>query len=167
MKLYEVDRVLSIESTEDFRVALALGRKRSEIYLSVAARKRKEMLDWVMSLKIHIPDIDRDELIERACKEYNEWHLREDYYDGFEIASQYSDERFLGRICTNYLRHKCTSYEKHLSKMFGKVGVHEGHDVLQARINDAIHEKYPWTACDIYRNNTIIKKDKDIEDEEG
>ena len=145
MKLYLQDKVFKIEETEDFKTALSLGRKRREIYLSVAARKRKEMIDWVTSLKINIPDMDKSDIISRACKEYNEWHLYNDYNDGIRLASPSSDINFLARICTNYLRHKCTSYEKHLNKMFGKVGVKEAHDILQTRINDAIHKKYPWT----------------------
>ena len=68
MKLYLQDKVIKIEETEDFKTALSLGRKRREIYLSVAARKRKEMIDWVTSLKINIPDMDKSDIISRACK---------------------------------------------------------------------------------------------------
>lgn len=150
IRLYECDRVLLIEGSDEFKEALALGSKRSKVYSSVSTRKRMEMIEWVMSLRISVPEIEKDVLIKRACDEYNEWRKSHEYGDGFDLATPYSDRKFLGRICTNYLRHKCTSYEKHLSKMFGKVGLREGHGILQARINDAIHEKYPWTAYNIY-----------------
>ena len=148
MKLYEKSRVMEIEAREDFKEALSIGRKRREIYLGVAVRKRREMIEWVMNLNISIPSIEKNKLIERACRQYNEWNLSNSGYGSkyeFEEATPMSNDKFLARICTNYLRHKCTSYERHLNKMFGKVGVREGHDVLQARINDAIHEMYPWT----------------------
>lgn len=98
---------------------------------------------------------------QRRAQKYEEWKERhyqewweevgrfmddeEDSEDESEhlLASSESDPKFLARITTNYLRHQCTSYDDDLKRVFGKVAAEEAHDVLQTRINEAIHAKYP------------------------
>ena len=68
---------------------------------------------------------------------------RGDYCSFDEPATPQSDEKFIARICMNYLRHNCTRYDKELEKMFGKTGRAEGHDIIQNRINQEICRIYP------------------------
>ena len=148
MKLYLLKRIKRIENTKKFREALDKSRKRKESGRKSAETKRQQTIEYAESIVIRVPLIDRDKLIAKACKEYNEWQS-EKCWD-YEPATPDSDMRFLSRICTNYLRHKCTRYEKALDKMFGKTGVQEGHDIVRKRVNEAIFEQYPWINRDCY-----------------
>lgn len=137
MKLYEIRRVLSAESDEDFRLELEKSRKRSEKASARMDAKREELLEYAASVKIKLPDIPYAAVLENAILSYNEFH-----YDDGRFADKGSDKEFLKRICINYLRHECTVYEEELDKIFGKVGVREAHDLLQNRINEEIRAKY-------------------------
>lgn len=137
MKLYEIQRVLSAESTEDFKLELEKSRKRSEKMVERMDAKREALLEYAMSVEISLPDIPYETVLEKAIQSYNEFHYNDDRF-----ADTGSDKEFLKRICINYLRHECTIYEEELDKIFGEVGVHEAHDLLQSRINEAIRAKY-------------------------
>ena len=137
MKLYEIQRVLSVESTDDFKLELEKSRKRSEKMVARMDAKRETMLEYAMSVEITLPDIPYETVLEKAIQSYNSFH-----YDDGRFADTGSDKEFLKRICINYLRHECTVYEDELDKIFGEVGVHEAHDLLQNRINEAIQAKY-------------------------
>lgn len=139
MKLYDRERVKKIERKKDFKTAKEKSEKRSKRMVEIADSMRNKMLDYVMSLEIKLPDYPYDVVLDNAIESYNDFHW--DDYD--RHVDRDSDASFLKRICTNYLRHECTFYEHELERMFGKVGVHEAHDLLQRRINDAIRDKYP------------------------
>ena len=155
MQLYDIAKVRYIESTDAFKADYAKVLKRKTAALERAERKREELIMYANGVQINIPTIEKDELIRRACKSYNRFHRPiqrpwEDYYAFRERrlywneASKDSNEEFLKRITINYLRHKCTCYDKELEKFFKKVGKHEAHDALQERINEAIKQKYEW-----------------------
>ena len=108
-------------------------------------KKREELMMYANGVQIKIPTIEKDDLIQRACNHYNRWDDWRLYkYDDIVRATPSSDESFLKRITINYLRQKCTCYEKELEKFQKKVGVQVAHDILQKRINDAIIQKYEW-----------------------
>lgn len=148
MKLYSLKRIKGIERTKKFKTAIESAKKRKETAKKGANTKRQQTLDYANTVRISIPEYTKEELIEEACDAYNEWYeyKAEIYNKGYDFtpATNKSDNKFLSRICTNYLRHQCTNYEEDLQKMYGNVGVQEGHDILQKRINEAIFEKYPW-----------------------
>lgn len=164
--LYLLERVESIMGTEEFKDYDCKSKARKKSAKQGVETKKRKVIDWINGLLIEIPDFDKEVLIEKACEHFNnnkknqkslydEWashHYEEAYeneiYDlapDFSMASPKSDEDFIARISTNYIRHECTTYEKQLDKMFGKTGKDIGHDLLKSRINEAIHRKYPWT----------------------
>lgn len=145
MQLYDVAEVRYIESKDDFKEDLKKVLKRKIAALERAKKKREELMMYANGVQIKIPDIEKDDLIQRACNHYNRWDDWRLYkYDDIVRATPSSDESFLKRITINYLRHKCTCYEKELEKFQKKVGVQVAHDILQKRINDAIIQKYEW-----------------------
>lgn len=148
MKLYLLKRIRKIERTKKFKEAKEKAKRQKESAIKSAETKRQRTLDYVNSVHIKVPTIDKESLIELACASYNEWHDR--FSDLFVKASPDSDEKFISRICVNYLRHQCTMYEKDLDKIFGAVGVQEAHDILKKRVNDAIFEKYQWLMRDYH-----------------
>jgi len=148
LKLYLEERILAVEETDEFKAAVEKAKKRSAVMTAINDKKRDEILDYVENMHIDIPVMELTNLYKKACQSYNDFQAfkmerRGDYYDYLNAASLDSDEKFLNRISTNYLRHQCTQYEDELEKMFGKVGVHEAHDALQSKINDEILKTYP------------------------
>lgn len=142
VKLYLLKRVEKIEAKEEFQKAIEKSKIRSEKMRQVAENKRDEILEYVLDLDIEIPVYGKEELYQKACWSYNNFHdLRDNDYTP---ATLNSDKEFLNRITINYLRHNCTIYENELEKMFGCVGVQEAHNLLQTKINDAIKETYPF-----------------------
>jgi hypothetical protein len=148
MRLYLLKRIKRIENTKKFRVASEKSKKRKESALRSADKKRQRTIEYATNLVIRIPIFTKEKLIAKACKSYNDFQMlkmmeRGGDYD-YEPATPDSDIKFLSRICTNFLRHKCTKYEKALDNMFGNVGVQEGHDIIKRRVNEAIFETYEW-----------------------
>ena len=155
MQLYDIAKVRYIESTDAFKADYAKVLKRKTAALQRAERKREELIMYANGVQISIPTIRKEELIRRACNSYNHFHRpiqRPWEYDidfqerlfSWNPASKDSDEEFLKRITINYLRHKCTCYDKELESFCKKVGKQDAHDVLQKRINEAIKQKYEW-----------------------
>ena len=143
-----------ISSTKRFRMSDWLAEN-DFVEFKQTNKLSEELIMYANGVRINIPTIEKDELIRRACKSYNRFHRPiqrpwEDYYAFRERwlywneASKDSDKEFLKRITINYLRHKCTCYDKELEKFFKKVGKNKAHDVLQERINEAIKQKYEW-----------------------
>ena len=139
MQLYDVGKVRRIESKADFKEDMEKVLKQKIAALERAQKSRMKLIEYANGVRIRIPDFEKNYLIKRACEHYN-WRNQNDYY----MASPSSDEEFLKRITINYLRHQCTHYDEELQKFYKKVGVHEAHDILQQRINDAIKQKYEW-----------------------
>lgn len=145
MQLYDVNKVAQIESRESFKADLEKVKKRKIVAFERIKRKREELIMYANGVQISIPSYEKDKLIKKACDHYNRWNSWKEWeYLDYWRATPSSDESFLKRICINYLRHQCTCYDNELVKFYRKVGVHEAHNVLQTRINDAIKQKYEW-----------------------
>lgn len=147
MKLYDMKRVEKTERSAKFKAEKEKSATRKQSAAKAVETKREKALTFAREVKINVPTMDYDKLMKKACWSYNEWHQydRDGYYNiDFEPADpKQSDHDFLARIATNYLRHKCTSYEQQLHKLYGKTGVQDAHDILQQRINDEICRVYP------------------------
>lgn len=139
MQLYDIRKVLRIESTQTFKDDFEKVYKHKLAGKEKARRKREELMSYANGVQIVIPEFEKDKLIKKACDHYN-WRNANAYYP----ATPSSDFIFLKRICINYLRHQCTCYDEELRKFYGKVGVKGAHNILQTRINEAIKEKYEW-----------------------
>lgn len=140
--LYAVDRVQSVEETEEFKAYIEKNAARREKARHAgkarAEEKRQALLRHVNSLVIEIPHYGtKAALFTAAINHYND---RNEY----SIASVNDNEEFLARIATNMLRHSCDVYEEQLEKLFGKVGREEAYLTLKHRVNQAIADKYPF-----------------------
>ena len=147
MGLWDAKRVSKAERTAEWKAERekSVGHKASA--QKAVKTKTDKAKEFAQTVEIHVPVMDYNMAVKRACSSYNDWHEYDRYgrYNiHFEPASStesYPD--FLRRITMNYLRHECTSYEDELYKLFGKTGVNEAHDILQRRINDEIRRVYP------------------------
>ncbi len=140
MKLYKTQRVEEAETLEEFVEAQKGKRGRQAAAQKALATKRRRIEEYVAAVKVEVPALSEDELIRRACDNYN-WH-KSDNNDNW--ASPSSDPEFLERICVNYLRHCLTEYEAHLAEIAGKVGVRDAYLEIKTKVLKAIAEKYDW-----------------------
>lgn len=142
MQLYDLKEVEKIERRKTFKEASEKASRKKAVAQKVADCKRQRLIELARTISINLPDMDKDSAIKLACHHYNQRNQMacHDYTE----ATPSSDEAFLKRITTNFLRHQCTRYDTELGNFFGKVGVQEAHKILKERINRAIAEKYDW-----------------------
>jgi len=146
MQLYLASRVKRQEKNKRFKEWLEKSRikreKLSKKLKEVNERKRQELIDYINSLEIKIPTMPLKKLREKAVEHYNWlWQVERGQWDKFATIND--DEKFLNRICVNYLRHEHEYYESEIARMFGKVGKDEGYSLLKKRINEEIFKIYP------------------------
>lgn len=134
MKLYALERVAEIEATDAFKQMSAKAARRRVAAKKSAASQREQLLKKIETITVQLPILSSDDLIGRACHSYRSLH------DG---RSPGSDQAFIDRICVNYLRHECSTYEQELAKIFGKTGVADAKSLIRTKVYDAIAEAYP------------------------
>ncbi len=146
MKLYSLDRVLSVESSAQFqnwqRNNAARRQKLKSSTLKAMEKRRQELLQFVDALEIEIPLFEKNKLRKLAIEAYNSlWESRGRYK---KFATLSASDDFLDRISANYLRHECSEYEQQIDRMFGKVGNEAAYHRLKQRILEKIGEQYPF-----------------------
>jgi hypothetical protein len=143
-KLYELSKVELAEETNEFKFFVDKNKSRKLGASKATETKREKILKYISEIIITVPDIEKSQLLKDSVNHYNNWKSNKNYDSYDRLATIDSDEHFLKRITTNYLRHNLTSYEKELDRIFGKVGTNEAYTILKERINAAIVEKYKW-----------------------
>ena len=158
MKLYQLSRVIEVESQDWFKSLLESKQKsrekRQAAALLVAQRKREELLDHINKLKVKIVYIKTlKKLYAYGCKHYNQL---QEYRGKYSYASTSDDVDFLNRITVNALRHSSSCYDEELDSLFGKVGKEMGYIHLKNKTLDEIAKMYPFLKeeCDRQRVNS-------------
>ena len=154
MLLYAADRVKAIEASAEFVEAMEKANRRRASGEKAVETKRAEVLAYVDRIKVVVPQLDRDKLIQRACWHYNDMQdmrRAEGMRASGLAATPESGGEFLGRIAVNYLRHQLTSYERNLERVAGKVGVREAVMEIRQKVFAAIGQAYPWLADECQR----------------
>ena len=146
MKLYKLSRVEFIEASDDFKGFQARNQKRLDATRKGMKTKLERLLNTVASMEIFIERKHFEDVILEAIESYNGFKGsmsadKEDF--DYQPASIESDQQFLHRITVNYLRHRCTPYERALDKIKGKVGKREAYALLNQMIYNKISELYP------------------------
>jgi len=152
MQLYLANRVKRQEKNKRFKEWIkkseAKREKLSKKLKEVNEKKRQKLIDYINSLEIEIPKMPLKKLREKAVEHYNWlWRVERNQWD--KLATINDDEKFLNRICVNYLRHEHKHYESEIAKMFGKVGKDEGYYLLKKKINEKIFKIYPELLKDL------------------
>jgi len=127
--------------------------------------KTAKMLEYVNAVVINVPKMAGDKLIERACQHYNLMQMEREQMRGLYNgecgrADTNADALFLNRISVNYLRHQLTSYEEHLDKISGKVGVGQAYTDIKTKVLNAIATAYPFLTFEC--NRQIAKLHEEI-----
>jgi hypothetical protein len=161
MRRYRRERVEAIEQTAEFRAALEKTKKRQQAAARGIETKQDRMDEYLDTITIKVPMLDRDELIRRACEHYNrqqEEREREGRHASDLLATPDSADAFLKRIAVNYLRH-CTAYDRELDQIAGKVGRDLAYQELSRMVFAAIAEAYPWLADECRRQRDERRSD--------
>lgn len=103
---------------------------------------RQAKLDAISEMKVQVPIFSKEKVIEMACKNYNDFHYSSYREIDFQEATAESDEKFLNRIVLNFLRHKCTKYEKTIDNLESTCGKQEAYKAIKDKINNKIIEIY-------------------------
>lgn len=138
MKLYALERVETVEGTDEFRRAREASRKRQLAARGRALEKKKQAVAVAEALELRIAPESWDEVQRKAIEHYNS-RLRRNQ----SPAGPRTTRSRLDRLTVNYLRHKQTSYEEELKDFKGVVGVGEAYLVVRNRILDLIAQAYP------------------------
>ncbi len=140
MRLYKIERVEQVESSVEFRQAQDSRKGKIKASQKALATKKQRIAEYIATVEIKVPELAKEELIRRACDNYNAWT------NGDSWASEHSSQEFLERICVNYLRHCLTEYETHLRKVAGKVGARDAYRMIKTKVLKAIGDKCDWLA---------------------
>ncbi len=146
MKLYKKKKVERVEKTKKFMEAMALSNKRKESAENAVATKKKEIKVFLSELKITIPKLDRDTLLERARDNFNQM--------GLPVGVQISPER----MCVNYLRHCESAYERLLDEMTGKIGGPAAYLPIKEKVLTQISLTYEWLQGECTRQLEEMKR---------
>lgn len=92
---------------------------------------------------ITLPELSRDELIEKATYTYNKHAILKGIAQTC-WARKDSDPRFLDRICVNYLRHMETGYHKTIRKLRNRNSTPSLFDDARNTVLSHIANQYPW-----------------------
>ena len=157
MKLFEEKRVKRVEKSPKFKQAQAGCKGRREAAQKALATKRKKIDAYVEQVKIEVPQMERDKLIQCACNSFNVGR------DDGDLARPDSAPGFLARICVNYLRHEMTEYEHHLDLIAGKVGARDAYLEIKEKVLEAIGDQYDWLADECDRQENIMRE-KEMEE---
>ncbi len=144
MKLYLFSRVESIEQGMEYKAFCEKNWKRKVGSANAVMTKKKKLLHRVAGWDIYISRQHLPEVIQDAISSYNGRKAdRSDEGFIYEPASIQSDKEFLYRITVNFLRHRCSPYERRLDEIVGKVGTKEAYILLNQNIFKKISEIYP------------------------
>ena len=165
MLLYKISNINEIENSVIFKSRLKIVKKRkvsAKKSIKTKIRKLKEYLD---TIKINLPILEKEKLINRACSHYNRMQENREM-QGLKtcglMASNGSDTVFIDRITVNYIRHSLSKYEDYLDKTCGKVGFSEAYLEIRNKIFLKISELYPWLLKECqnqgYVETSIIEK---------
>jgi hypothetical protein len=139
---YLKKRIEQIERTNKFQDWLDKSKKRKQGASVGVETKRQKLMCYLDGVKIDVPIIDKERLIQEAVKHYNAMSFCSP--GPLKIAHETDNEEFLLRIAVNYLRHELSDYEDELYEIYGKVGVREAVSKLREKVYDAIGTAYPW-----------------------
>lgn len=146
MRLYLLDRVESFEKSPVWRAALKKTKPRQASAIKAIQTKKEQLLEAVAQIQVVVPILPLPQIIQDACDAYNHFHNSLDFDHDWRQATVNSDSVFLDRIAVNHLRHRLTSYEDDLAKVFGKVGVRCAYKEINQKIYVAISQAYPTLA---------------------
>ena len=134
MKLYKITRVERIEKSEKFIQEMESISKRKIVARRAIETKTAKTIEWANSVSFNVPTFSKDKLEHNAVYQYEQ-------YNDTKVYDR-DDEDFINRICTNYLRHECTTYDRVLNSLYGLVGRQKAYEIIKEKVNQEIKQKH-------------------------
>ncbi|MBM4568958.1 hypothetical protein [Rhodococcus sp. (in: high G+C Gram-positive bacteria)] len=109
---------------------------------------REDLLAAARIVDVSVPAIPLPKLIRLSAAHYN------DRNRGKRAADFASNERFMARLCVNYLRHSCSGYDEHRDFIRGVASPTDRAAVgavIKGRVLRAIAQAYPMLADEAHR----------------
>lgn len=152
--LYELSRVLLVESSVEFISAQDLLTKRRKSAEKAVKTKTDKLMSEVELMNVFISKVDTSKMQSLAIKSYNVRNYLSDNQATFN-----SDKSFLDRICVNFIRHSLTHYDENLETLARKTGKSEAIDIIRDKIYNGIALAYPkyTTECNRHRNERLLE----------
>lgn len=136
MKLYQIKRVERIEKSEKFIKEMEAISIRKSAAKKAVETKTAKTVKWANSVNFNVPTFSKDELEHNAVYQYEQ-------YNDTKVYDR-DDEDFINRICTNYIRHECTTYDRVLHSLYGLVGRNKAYEIIKEKVNQEIKQKHKW-----------------------
>lgn len=160
--LYLEDRVVSMESTDEWKEWFNSSLKRRNALRDTNAKKRQKTVEKAeevlssigLSKKARGKSYGKLKLY--AAKNYVEFNnMKREHRGDFEFLTVDEvldyDDTFQQRNVVNWLRHNGTTYDSQLEKYFNQVGAAKAKDLVRERIYSLISMEYPWLAGECER----------------
>jgi hypothetical protein len=153
VRLYRLDRISTIEASEEFRQAQEQSAKRRTSSVKALDTKRAAVLKWIDSLEgPKLPPAPRADLTRLAVNWFNEAHAWrgdcERWWTGTET------ENYLAAVVVDYVLHRLGDYETKLRRAVGKLPQADDLAVIRAKILAAIGAAFPWLAVECARRKS-------------
>lgn len=153
MALYDLERVVRVEASADFRDMANAARRRVVAGMKAAEKLRRQAIAWAQNVAVNVRRVD--DLLGMAVRHYNDRGMAR-YLAGrgppdWQPATTASEAGFLARIQVNYVRHVLTRYEELLDERYGRVGVDGARFIVRTRVYEAIAQAYPHLAVECRR----------------
>ncbi len=139
MSLYDLDRIIKIESKSEFKLDFEKRMKRLPSSKKAVETKTNKLLSLVEEMEIKIHEMDRDTLYLLIFEQYNTPYRADNKW-----ISMNTDEATLAHIAVDFVFFNLTSYDYHLYVISSKVGTDIAYLRLITRIYTLIIEKYPY-----------------------
>lgn len=165
VNLWLITLIEEVEASSAYQNFCERNQSRRDAALVAAETKRVALLKELAHYEVVVPVMKRRQLVRAACDHYN--HRVDEYNTSGKVsqpkewATPKSGPTFLDRICVNYLRHICTSYDEQLEHTRGRVGCDEGYVLVCERIFDAIGTAYPFLKVESDRQLAERVEDED------
>lgn len=116
--------------------------------------------DWIQDLQFKLPRLNRQALINQACKDHNRQQRKkaaqlDDIFSEPELLSAQAHPRVLARISVNYLRGICERHYPHIAQWRGKSEFFEPYTQAKSRILHEIAAHYDWLKDECERQDIL------------
>lgn len=150
MKLYLTERAEAAEANPEWAERKARGARRRAAGVAAANHKRAETEALARRLAADLAAslVFPANLQQAAIEAYNNWHSDDCTCPGWHELG-FCDKRadasdppeFLRRTTVNYVRHRLTGYERAYTRLAGRIGHQDAHEILRAEVNAAIEAR--------------------------
>lgn len=142
MRLYNLERVIAVEASEQWETLKQRADRRRASADKAVETKRQQLMSELNILTGKIAQLPLELLYQQICNAYNSRQI-ERRTGSFKLASANFTPAVLKRIAVTNLRYALTQYAYKLICLHGRVGVRDAYREINRKVYAAIAETYP------------------------